>query len=187
MAVKLADVVEEMKAVIVAGAQYQSWERSDRILSLSAEFLLKALARDETTGRVAILMLLPEFNQLTFAYPRYLAQGNTLPVDHESFAGRVLLRKEMLIENNVPDEPHKDFFERIPDESGNIRPIQKMLAAPLVNPEGNAIGVVEVSRTGNSAAEAGPDFTSQDAANLGKCCKVFTQFIAKTWTRERGY
>jgi len=187
MAVKLADVVEEMKAVIMAGPEYRSWERSDRILGLAAEFLLKALARDEQTGLVAILMLMPEFNQLTFAYPPHLAQGNALPVDQESFAGRVLLRQEVLIENNVPDEPHKDFFERIPDASGKIRPIQKMIAAPLLTSDRAAIGVVEVSRTGSSPAVAGPDFTPRDAENLGKCCKVFAQFIAKTWTRERGY
>ena len=185
MAVKLADVVAEMKKLVVAQSPEPPRQQSERILELAADFLLRALARDPENGLVSILKLVPEYNLLTFVYPRHLAHGNTVLVDRESIAGRVVLRREALVENDVPNEPHKDFFERIPDEQGSVRDIQKMIAAPLVTGDGRVIGVVEVSRTGASPAAAGPDFSPRDAKNLGKCCRAFSPFMARIWTPER--
>lgn len=184
MSLKLLDVVEEMKKLLQSAAGGPTDTVSERILEMAGDFLVKALVRDPEKGAVAILMLVPADEQLTFAFPRHLARGNTLPVDEDSFAGRVVLRGQVLVENRVPQEPHKDFFERIPDERGTVRSIQKMVAAPLVV-DGRAIGVVEVSRTGATPAEAGPDFTPRDGENLGKCCRAFAPFIARTWTPAR--
>ncbi len=181
MALKLADVVENMKRVL---ARDPSRDCSGEIMGLAADFLLKALARDLDKGRIAILKAVPDDERLTFAYPPHLARGNTLPIDRESIAGRVAILRESLAENNVPAEPHKDYFERIPDERGTVQTIQKMIAAPLVV-DGEAIGVVEVSRAGPTPEDAGPDFTARDAENLGKCCRAFAPFIAKSWRAGR--
>jgi hypothetical protein len=186
MALKLADVAEEMKKLLQAAGESRSEILSQRILDMAGDFLLRALVRDPEKGAVAILMVMPADEQMTFVFPRYLARGNTLPLDQESFAGRVVLRGEVLVENRVPNEPHKEYFERIPDDRGSVRSIQKMIAAPLVA-DGRAIGVVEVSRTGTTAAEAGPDFTARDGDNLRKCCHVFAPFIARTWTPGRNW
>lgn len=180
MALKLSDVVENMKQVLGASARDAAPGSSEKILELAADFLLRALVRDLDNGRIAILKVLPESEQLAFVHPRHLARGNTLPLDRDSFAGRVAILQQPLLENKVPEEPHKDFFERIPDERGTVRPIQKMIAAPLVlNSE--AIGVVEVSRAAATPEAAGPDFTVRDAENLVKCCRAFAPFIAKSW------
>ncbi len=182
MALRLADAVEAMKGVIAAPKGNRPRQRCGKVMALAADFLVKALARDEERGIVAILMLMPENDQLTFAYPTHLARGNTLPVDRDSIAGRVVLSKQPVVENDVPNEPHKGFFERIPDQEGSVRPIQKMIAAPFVSAGGEVIGVVEISRTGSTPAAAGPDFSPQDGDNLGKCCRAFAPFIARTWT-----
>ena len=92
-----------------------------------------------------------------------------------------------MLQNNVPDEPHKDFFERIPDQEGEVRPIQKMIAAPLLIGEGQVVGVVEVSRTGRESAGPQANFSPQDVTNLEKSCRVFAPFIAQNWTRDRGW
>jgi hypothetical protein len=181
MAATLREVISEMKTILRSEASPAA--RRDRILELVAGFLVKALARDEDRGQVAVLMAIPEARQLTFAYPPHLARGNVLPIDRDSFAGRVVLEKRPLVENQVPDEPHKDFFERIPARGREVRPIQKMIAAPLLGGDGEAIGVIEVSRTGASPSEAGADFTPVDARNLEKCCRAFAPFVARTWTR----
>lgn len=186
MALKLADVVEEMKKLLQSHGDARSEILSQRILDMAGDFLLKALVGDPEKGAVAILMVVPADEQLTFVFPRHLARGNTIPLDQDSFAGRVVLRGEVLVENRVPNEPHKEYFERIPDERGSVRSIQKMVAAPLVV-DGRAIGVVEVSRTGTTAAEAGSDFTPRDGENLRKCCHVFAPFISRTWTPARGW
>ncbi len=187
MAVKLKDVIVEMKAVIAAGDRHEPKARSARILELAADFLDVALAGKSRNGQTAILMVDPELEQLTFAYPEHLARGNTLPVDRNSFAGQVVLQKAVLLQNNVPDEPHKDFFERIPDQAGEVRPIQKMIASPLFGKDGRVIGVVEVSRTGGESAGQEANFTPQDVTNLEKSCRVFAPFIAQTWVRGRGW
>lgn len=182
MALKLADIVKAMKEVVVAPEADLSGQQGKKILAMAADFLLRALARDLENGLVAILMVRPERDQLAFAYPFHLTRGNTLPVDRDSIAGRVVLTAKPLVENRVADEPHKDFFERIPDAAGTVRPIQKMIAAPLATADGQVIGVVEISRAGPTPGAAGPDFSARDAENLGTCCRAFAPFIARTWT-----
>ena len=186
MAVRIRDVIEEMKRVVAAG-DYEPRAKSNKILQLAAEFLATALAGESRNGQTAILMVDPELEHLTFAYPEHLARGNTLPVDRNSFAGQVVLQKAVLLQNNVPDEPHKDFFERIPDPRGEVRPIQKMIASPLFDRGGQVFGVIEVSRTGRESADQQANFTTQDVKNLEKSCRVFGPFIAQTWVRERGW
>lgn len=183
MAVRLKDVVEEMRATVARNGLTPA-ARADRVFDLAADFLVTALARESLGGQTSILMVVPELEQLAFVYPRHLARGNVLPIDRNSFAGRVVLDREVLIENSVPTEPHKDFFERIPGPSGRVRPIQTLIAAPLPDREGAVLGVIEVSRTGERAGRA-HDFTARDAANLEKSCRVFAPFIVHTWTRAR--
>ncbi len=187
MAGNLREVVAEMNAVIAAGDRYAPQIRSGKILQLAGDFLAAALAGEARNGQAAVLMVDPDLQHLTFAFPEHLARGNSLPIDRNSFAGQVVLQKAVLLQNNVPDEPHKDFFERIPDPSGEVRPIQKMIASPLFGSDGAVIGVVEVSRTGRESSGRQANFTPQDVKNLEKSCRVFAPFIARTWFRERGW
>lgn len=185
MASTLAQVVEELNSVLAPESQLKPWEKSDKVLTLVADFLIQALARNTDKGRVGVLMVIPGSNHLTFAYPRHLAKGNVIPIDVNSFAGRCLTRKEVLVENSVASEPHLDFYERVRDSAGRTASIQKMITAPLVTAEGRAIGVIQVSRVGTTPPEAGPDFTPMDANNLAKGCKILAPYIARAWTRER--
>lgn len=186
MALRLADVLEEMRNVLATTEEEAGRARQDTTLELAAAFLVKALARDVEMGQAAILRRDRKLDLLTFAYPLHLSHGNAIPVDRNSIAGRIVLSKVALIENNVPDEPHKAFFERIPDTEGRVRAIQKMVAAPLLDRNGEAIGVIEVSRTGGTAAESGPDFTSRDGDNLTTTCRAFAPLLARLWTSARG-
>ncbi len=187
MAVKLKDVIAEMKSVITAGDRYSAQERSRRVLQLAGEFLSAALGGVARNGQTAILMVDRDLGQLIFAYPEHLARGNVLPIDDKSFAGQVVTRKAALLENSVPREPHKDFFERIPDPAGEVRSIEKMIASPLFGAEGEVIGVIEVSRAGQESTGMEANFQPRDVANLEKSCRVFAPFIARSWTRERGW
>ncbi len=187
MPVKLKDVVEDMKRVVAAGDHYQPWERSKKILELAGDFLSEALAGQARNGQTAILMVDDDGSHLSFAFPEHLSRGNVMPIDQKSFAGQVVLKKAVLLENSVPEEPHKDFFERIPDPAGKVRSIEKMIASPLLGRDGSVIGVVEVSRAGSESAGPEANFTPRDAENLEKSCRVFAPYIARTWTRERGW
>ncbi len=187
MAIKLKDVIEEMKSVVTAGDEIDPQDRSSKVLKLAGDFLAAALAGDSRNGQAAILMVDHNLGQLTFAYPEHLARGNAMPIDKSSFAGQVVLKKAVLLQNSVPQEPHKDFFERIPDPSGEVRPIQKMIASPLFDQNKQVIGVIEVSRTGRESSGADANFTPRDVENLETSCRVFAPFIVRTWTRERAW
>lgn len=181
MALKIADVMQEMKAVL-ADQQKPPLHRFYDTLDLAAGFLRPALGRTEEKSTAAVLMLHAEDESLSFGYPRHLASGNYIPSDPDSIAGRVVKEKRGMVFNKVAEEPHKDFFERIPDDQGSVRPIQKMIAAPLLDKEGNVFGVVEVNRTGTDRTDAGPDFQATDATNLEKCCKAFAPFVLHAWS-----
>lgn len=181
MALKIADVMQEMK-VVLGQKQKPPEHRFHETLTLAAGFLRPALGRTGEKSTAAFLMLDAEDERLSFAYPRHLASGNYLPSDPDSIAGRVVKAKKGMVFNKVAEEPHKDFFERIPDDDGSVRPIQKMIAAPLLDQDGNVFGVVEVNRTGKDLNDAGPDFLPADAQNLEKCCKAFAPFVLHAWT-----
>ena len=181
MALKIADVMQEMKAVL-ANQQKPPLHRFYDTLGLAAGFLRPALGRTGDKSTAAILMLDAEYERLSFAFPRHLASGNYMPSDPDSIAGRVVREKRGMVFNKVAEEPHKDFFERIPDDQGSVRPIQKMIAAPFLDKEGNVFGVVEVNRTGADRTDAGPDFLPTDAQNLEKCCKAFAPFVMHSWS-----
>jgi len=59
------------------------------------------------------------------------------------------------LSGNKPDPPA--VHRHPPDHHPNV--IQKLMAAPVVGPEGT-LGVIEISRKGVSAPAAGADFTS---------------------------
>ncbi|MEL7058387.1 MAG: hypothetical protein AAGN46_00015 [Acidobacteriota bacterium] len=177
---KLADALASMKA-LAADRGLAPAARQDQMLAEAARFLKAALGRTGEKSSVAILRHLPEDELLTFVFPPQLASGNVIPVTPDSLAGRVAVAAEPKVFNDVAEQPHKDVFERIPDGEGVTRTIQKMVAAPLQGPGGAVLGIIEVNRTGPSAAAAGPDFTPQDAANLAVCCKAFAPLLHRLW------
>ncbi len=179
---KLRDVIEEMKR-ISASSDLVPKARLTKILDVAADFLCLALAKDQDGGQAAVLMLLPDDSRLTFVYPQHLAGGNSIPLSRDSFAGRVVLDQRPMLENKMSEEPHKDVFERIPGPSGQARQIQKMIAAPLFDRAGKSVGVVEVSRTGDTPVAAGEDFKPIDMQNLEKCCRAFAPFVVHSWTQ----
>jgi hypothetical protein len=178
---KLTDVVEAMKRTLREAAPPH---RFDKILDLATDFLVEALSGDPSKGQAAVLMVLPESQQLAFTFPIHLAGGNMIPIDRDSFAGRAVMEKNVLIENNAAKEVHRDVFERIPGPGGQARTIQKMLAAPIFDQQGEVLGIIEISRTGSTPEEAGPDFSPRDGENLTKSCRIFAPFIAHTWAQR---
>ncbi len=180
---RLVDVVEKMKTILV-NPQASLESRLQDCLFEAAEFTRLGIGRTGAKSTGAVLMVEPDDqgSHLEFLYPRHLANGNFMPVDNDSIAGRVVLANVSLIINDVPGQAHRKIYEQIPDSEGQVRVIQKMIASPLLDGEGKAFGVFEVNRTGTGSADAGPDFTLQDVSNLEACCKAFAPYIHKIWS-----
>ncbi|PYQ05820.1 MAG: hypothetical protein DMF83_14210 [Acidobacteria bacterium] len=131
-------------------------DMAERIVkSVSIEFGAK---NDE----VAILVLTSDQKHLRFAAPRKFADLGTIPISkRDSIAVNVLARKAGEAMNNVPMVRHVSFFESVKIRDRPAVPIQKMITVPILL-RGEVVGVAQVSRKGDSAAEAGPDFTQSD-------------------------
>jgi hypothetical protein len=110
---------------------------------------------------VALLFLTSDGKHLRFAAPRKFFDLGTIPVTkRDSIAVNIFGRKTAEAINNVPMVKHVTFFESVKLRDRAV-PIQKMITVPLLH-RGNAIGVAQVSRKGEDAAEAGPDFSPAD-------------------------
>ncbi|MFA5028613.1 MAG: hypothetical protein WC713_12150, partial [Candidatus Methylomirabilota bacterium] len=105
---------------------------------------------------VAILLVSPDGAVLSFAYPVELAAGgsNAFPVALPSLAGRVAVEGVSVCSNRLPEEPHLGFYERVAVRGMQPVPIQKLLAVPLRESGAGILGVIEISRRGETRAEA---------------------------------
>jgi hypothetical protein len=110
---------------------------------------------------VAILILTTDGKHLRFVAPRRFTDLGTIPITkRDSIAVGTLAKKTGEAMNNVPMVKHVAFFESVKLRD-RVVPIQKMITVPILN-RGTPIGVAQVSRKGETPAEAGADFTSSD-------------------------
>ena len=107
---------------------------------------------------MAILFLTTDGRHLRFVAPRKFADLGTIPITkRDSIAVNIFGRKAGEAMNNVPMVKHVAFFESVKLRDRAV-PIQKMITVPILH-DGEAVGVAQISRKGETPAEAGPDFT----------------------------
>ena len=110
---------------------------------------------------IAILMLSTDKKHLRFVAPRKFSSLGTIPLSkRDSIAVSVFTKKVGEATNNVPTVRHVSFFESIKIRDRPF-PIQKMVTAPIFDGD-VPVGVVQISRKGETPGEAGPDFTGAD-------------------------
>lgn len=128
---------------------------------------------------VALLVLTTTGNTLKFVWPEPLYKGNAvLPATHKNaVASAVLQARKGKVDNRMAESRHLKFFENVKGLETSGVPIQKMVALPVMVGD-NPIGVVEVSRKGRTAEEAGPNFTPEDAQKLLALAKEFATGLA---------
>ena len=113
------------------------------------------------SDEVAILILTTDERHLRFVAPRKFAELGTIPITkRDSIAVNILAKRSGEAMNNVPMVKHVAFFESVKLRDRPV-PIQKMITVPILFQD-QAIGVAQISRKGESPAEAGPDFTATD-------------------------
>ncbi|HUK87592.1 MAG TPA: hypothetical protein VLT85_08005 [Terriglobales bacterium] len=126
---------------------------------------------------------------LGFVYPARLGQVGSIPLNtSNSVAARTATTKRSEVINNFAQTKHASVFEAVdlgdkpkavPGQKmeKHMHVIQKLMSVPVTGPAG-VLGVIQVSRKGESAPAAGPDFTPLDmqkltaiAGALAKCFK----------------
>ena len=117
---------------------------------------------------VAILVITEDDRFLRFVVPEKLRQVGQIPLTStNSLAARTVREKRPEIINHFSVVPHASVFEAVPIPPELVRgePIQKIMSMPVMI-EKKVVGVIQVSRKGATAAEAGPDFTHPQLREL---------------------
>jgi GAF domain len=114
---------------------------------------------------VAILAVSNRWRHLHFLVPAALKNVGFVPLTSNSaLAARTAREGRAEINNNFSTVRHATVFEGVKAATTSGESIQKIISAPILN-EGRVVGVIQISRKGDSPATAGPDFTGEE---LGK-------------------
>jgi hypothetical protein len=126
---------------------------------------------------VALLRL--EHGFLKFLFPAELRTVGAIPLTSSSaVAAHTAISKKLELFNSFNQVKHAGVFETVrlgKNEHGEIPdtyPIQKLMSAPVLNSDGQLLGVVEVSRKGADLKSSGPDFTMEDLQQLEAAAQV---------------
>jgi transcriptional regulator with GAF, ATPase, and Fis domain len=129
------------------------------------EFIRKQFAVH--SHEVAILVTMPDERFLRFVVPENLQSVGRIPLTSTgAVAARTVREKRAELINHFAVVPHSSVFEAVPiGEDARGVAIQKLMSCPIMLDK-KVIGVIQVSRKGATAPEAGPDFVPQQLREL---------------------
>ena len=120
---------------------------------------------------------------LNFLYPAELKTAGAIPLSSSAVAARTAQTKRAELFNGFTQVKHFSVFELV--KLGNTglddQVIQKLMSAPVLAPNGEVIGVIQVSRKAPRPAGAGPDFTPDDLRTLESVARI----VGKTHATRR--
>jgi hypothetical protein len=130
---------------------------------------------------VAVLGLSARWRHLYFLAPDNLRNVGFIPLNSTSaLAARTARESRPEIINNFASVRHACVFEAAKSAGEAADQIQKIISAPILAGE-NVVGVLQISRKGQTVALSGPDFTPADLGKtlalcrpLGKMLQVLT-------------
>jgi hypothetical protein len=181
-----------MATPVIAFAQLATEIEKEGLNAKNGERVAAEIAKAFGVKEDEVAVMRLDKQMLSFVHPAKLASVGSIPVNTStSLAARTANTKRAEILNNFAQSKHASVFEAV--ELGTSKPkvagqhsspeekllhvIQKMMSVPVMGPAG-VVGVIQVSRKGKAAPDAGPDFTPPDlqklvavAASLAKCFK----------------
>jgi hypothetical protein len=175
----MKDLLEILRAM---AAKREAVENRRELFHEVAERVVKhcTTAFGAKPDEVAILMTTADGRHLRFVAPRKFADLGTIPITkRDSIAVNVFAKKLGEAMNNVPMVKHVAFFESVKIRDRPVSPIQKMITVPIVS-DGDVVGVAQISRKGETPAEAGPDFTPGDLQKAQKLFEEVGPYLAQT-------
>ena len=150
--------------------QLSGLETHEEKLESSAKALgqIFGVRRDE----VAIFAFDPRFDVLHFCWPIQLRSAGVVPISvRDALVARTARERKPFLDNFYAQTPHLHIFETFQlDLTGGI-PIQKIISAPMLRGE-ELRGVVQISRKGETLADAGRDFTKEEIGALAQIAAV---------------
>jgi len=134
------------------------WNRAVELISAQFSVL---------SHEVAILAVTPDDRFLRFVAPDNLRAVGRIPLSSTTaLAVRTARERRPELINHFSAVPHASVFEAVPlGDSHRQQAIQKIMSAPSCIGT-KVVGVVQVSRKGDTASAAGPDFTNLQLRDL---------------------
>lgn len=130
------------------------------------------------SDEVAILELRGGSKVLTFVLPEKLRSVGSIPLTStHSLAARTARDRRSDIVNNFAQSRHASVFEGVPLGRRQGVCIQKLISAPIIREE-EVLGVVQISRKGESSQDCGPDFKPSDLKTLRGLNELLIRFLA---------
>jgi hypothetical protein len=114
---------------------------------------------------------------LRFIFPQALRTAGLIPLSSSgAVSAHTASSKKAELFNNFPKVKHASVFEHIklhskPATDDDQLPIQKLISVPLLDQDGDVLGVIQVCRKGYDLT-CGPDFSLEDLRRLEEAAKV---------------
>ena len=144
-------------------------------LTSIAERIAKSLG--VKTDEIALMGVSNRWRHLYFLVPESLKQVGFIPLSSTSaIAARTARESRPDIINNFASVRHATVFEGVKTGGDSSEIIQKMISAPILSGD-KVVGVIQVSRKGASAKDAGPDFSADDLGKILAVCKPLGKLL----------
>jgi hypothetical protein len=129
------------------------------------------------SDEVAIMELHLASKALKFVLPQKLRAVGSIPLTSSAaLAARTVRERRSDVINNFAQSRHASVFEGVPLGRGQGVCIQKLMSMPILQ-EGKVLGVVQISRKGESQQDCGPDFKAIDLKALQGLAEVLARFL----------
>jgi GAF domain-containing protein len=169
------NLVSELEKLVSALDEARDGAPTNIPLGSVAERIAKDLnvRRDE----VAIMALSTRWKHLYFLAPAELKNVGYIPLSSNSaLAARTARDSRPEIVNNFAAVRHASVFEGVKIGSEGAEAIQKIISAPILA-DGRVVGIIQVSRKGPNAMNAGSDFTSNELGKVLALCKPLGKLL----------
>jgi hypothetical protein len=161
---------------LAAALESESTAAAEVSLPPVAEKIAKELR--VKADEVAILAVSNRWRHLHFLVPHALKNVGFIPLTSTSaLAARTARDNRPEINNNFSAVRHASVFEGVKAATITGESIQKIISAPILF-EGKVVGVMQVSRKGDSATSAGPDFTAEELGRVQAICKPLGKLLS---------
>ncbi|MGC1415249.1 MAG: GAF domain-containing protein [Candidatus Acidiferrum sp.] len=129
------------------------------------------------TDEIAIMGVSSRWRHLHFLVPESLKQVGFIPLSSTSaVAARTARESRPDIINEFASVRHATVFEGVKVGGESSELIQKMISAPILCGD-KVVGVIQISRKGPNAKNAGPDFTADDLGKVLALCKPLGKLL----------
>lgn len=167
-------LISELERIAIA-VEAESSETPEISLPTLGERIAKHLG--VKTDEVAILGVSYRWRHLHFLVPAALKNVGFIPLTSNSaLAARTARDSRPEINNNFTAVRHASVFEGVRTATTSGEAIQKIVSAPILC-EGKVVGVMQISRKGLNALDAGADFTADDLGKVLAVCRPLGKIV----------